>query len=140
MPTPSTPPIWTINASGITPPGSNGVDLVGCHITENASQTCYEFTQPNITNILAFTPGSSLPSLPFTFPEFSYDGLNWLVTVNSLPVGATGSGTWNNPLTMGKVKDPTPPTSGDFTAQSGSGLGEGKGSAHSAKAHGGSST
>jgi hypothetical protein len=33
----------------------------------------------------------------------------------------------------------TPSTSGDFTAQSGSGLGEGEGDAHSAKAHGGSS-
>lgn len=136
MPTPPTPPIWTLNASGITPAGPNGSDLAGCHINENAAGTAYQFTAPNPNTVLSTTTGTSLPSVPFTFPEFTYDGLNWIITVNSLGVGVNGSGTWSNPLD--EVTD-TPSTSGDFTAQSGSGLGEGEGDAHSAKAHGGSS-
>ena len=135
MPTPSTPPIWTLNASGITPVGSDGVNLVGCHITTNAAGTAYEFTKPNINDVLSTTTGTSLPSVPFTFPVFTYKGFDWTVTVSSLPAGSTGSGTWSTP---GSVKR-TGAQNGDFTAQSGSGIDE-VADAQSAKAYGGTSS
>jgi hypothetical protein len=138
MPTPPTPPIWTLNASGITPPGSDGALLAGCHITTNAAGTNYEFTQPNINNVLATTPGTSLPSIPFQFPTTGvYQGFEWTIYVTSLPSGANGGGQWSI-VPVGELsdhpKDPTGPTSGDFTAQSGSGVGEDEAAAHSAKA------
>jgi|ERR1043165_7592312 hypothetical protein len=144
---PPTNPIWTLNASGITPAGLNGSDLAGCHITTNSTNTAYEFTEPNITKVKSTTTGSSLPSLPFTFPTFTYDGLLWTITVTSMTTGTGGSaaGTWNNPT--GPVAeegddDFTNATSGDFTAQSGSKLdedeeAEDEAAAHSAKAQGG---
>lgn len=141
MPTPSNP-IWTLNGSGITPPGSDGTLLVGCHITTNAAGTNYVFTQPNINNVLSTTPGTSLPSVPFTFPLTSvYRGFQWQIYVTSLPAGATGAGQWNIPPVgdpSGHPPDPTDPKSGDFTAQSGSGLDEDEDNASSATAYGGS--
>lgn len=119
---PPSTPIWTLNASGITPAGSAGrTDLAGCHITENDTGTAYEFTEPNINNVLSTTTGSSLPTVPFDFPEFTYDGLQWNIRVTTLPAGANGSGTWSTP--GDEVKE-TAPQSGDFTAQAGAGLGE----------------
>jgi hypothetical protein len=125
MPTPPTPPIWTLNASGITPVGSAGqTDLAGCHITENNAGTAYEFTEPNPNNVLSTTTGSSLPSVPFTFPVFTYDSLEWTITVTSLGVGVNGAGTWSTPGDEHNDHADTGPENGDFTAQSGSGLGE----------------
>ena len=134
---PPTNPIWTLNQSGITPAGLNGSDLAGCHITTNG--TAYEFTAPNINTVLSSTTGSSLPSLPFTFPTFTYESLNWSVTVNSLTTGSggTATGSWNNPPgPVGEEDDGdfTNATSGDFTAQSGSKLDVDEAAALSAKA------
>lgn len=117
---PTTPPEWTLNASGITPADSAGQKkLAGCHITQNSAGTAYEFTKPNITEVLA-TSGPPLPTLPFTFPTFSYKDLDWSITVSTLPSGANGTGTWSTP---GSGPADTGPESGDYTAQSGSEVG-----------------
>jgi hypothetical protein len=129
MPIP--PAVWTLNASDINPAGSIGQkDLAGCHITENNAGTAYEFTEPNINKVLSTTTGSSLPSVPFSFPVFTYKGLQWNISVSTLPVGASGTGTWSTP---GSERPTTGIQSGDFVAQSGSGLAKDKGAA-SAKA------
>ena len=135
MSTPQRAPVWTLNANSIQG-GPNGQLLVGCHITENQSQTAYEFTEPNINKILSFTPEGSLPPVPFTFPSFDHKGFNWTITVTSLGVGATITGTWNTAATPpdGMV-DPTPPQSGDYTAQTG-GTMDPEEAASSAKAYG----
>jgi len=131
---PPTTPIWTLNASNITPVGSAGVMLAGCHITENSTGTAYEFTQPNINKVLSTTTGSSLPSVPFSFPQFTYKGLDWNITVASLAVGANVTGTWSTPGDeLAAHPLPTTPQSGDFTAQAGEGLDE-EAAASSAKA------
>jgi hypothetical protein len=112
-------PILTLNASGITPANSYGhAKLAGCHITTNAAGTAYEFTEPNINNVLA-TAGPPLPTVPFSFPQFHFHEVDWTVTVNTLPMGAneSGSGTWSTP---GNGPDDTiNPQNGDFTAQTG---------------------
>lgn len=122
-----TPNVWTLNASGITPAGKDGIKLVGCHIKFNSGT--YLFTEPNINNVLAsYTPPTPAPT-SFTFPQFTYDKRNWSITVNlPLTSGANGSGTW---AVLGKqaFATPMPPppaspnTNGEYTAQAGSGLG-----------------
>src|SRR5262245_27706291 len=109
------PPIWTLNASGITPPASAGLMLVGCHITVDPTGTMYLFTEPNPNNVLAIA-GPPLPAVPFTFPRFAYKGLDWDIEVSVLPVGLTGNGRWHTP---GDEKSKTPPQSGDYLAQAG---------------------
>ena len=105
-------PIWTLNASGISG-GSEGQLLAGCHIIVNAAGTAYEFTAPNISDVLASTTGNVLPMPPFTFPTFTYKGLVWSIEVLSLPVGAPATGTWS-----------TSAESGNFVAQAGEALGD----------------
>ena len=117
MPTPPTPPVWTISANDVSG-GSNGSLLIGCHITENAAGTAYEFTQPNINNVLSTTPGSTLPSVPFSFPSFTYDGFTWTIGVTSLS-GADVDGTWATAATP-EIEN-VPAQSGDYTAQTGGG-------------------
>jgi hypothetical protein len=112
-------PIWTLNASDITPANSYGnAKLAGCHITTNAAGTAYEFTEPNINNVKA-TVGPPLPTAPFTFPQFHFHDVDWTITVSSITTGAngTGSGTWSTPGTQ--LDDTVNPQNGDFTAQSG---------------------
>jgi hypothetical protein len=111
------PNTWTIRASGVTG-GNTKSDLVGCHITTNDAGTCYEFTDNNINTILATTPGTSLPTPPFTFPSFGLDGYTWTIVVNTLTGGGGGNqaqGTWSNnapSIAAGET--------GDYTAQAGS--------------------
>jgi len=72
--------VWTLHANGISG-GSNGQDLVGCHITKNSAGTAYEFTAPNINTILSVTQTTTLPTAPFTFPQFGYDDkVDWVST------------------------------------------------------------
>ena len=128
-----TQPVWTLNASGIIPPGPPGSQLAGCHITKNSAGTAYQFTAPNITNVLS-TSGPPLPTASFTFPQFTYAGFNWIIEVNlPLTPGANGSGTWSivSPKlafasgTHGHGRGlPTAPQSGEYTAQAGSQTGE----------------
>jgi len=113
------PTIYTLNASGITPVGSYGqANLAGCHVTLNAAGTAYLFTQPNINNVLA-QAGPPLPSVPFSFPTFGWQGVDWNLTVTSLAPGAV-SGTWSTPgMPIAKPDDTVNPQNGDFTAQTG---------------------
>jgi hypothetical protein len=107
------PNVWTINTGDVAG-GKDGSDLVGCHITINAGGTAYQFTEPNINNVLSTTTGNSLPTPPFDFPAFSYDGFTWNIHVGSL--SGSFSGTWRN-------DDPTPTAdeTGTWTAQAGAG-------------------
>lgn len=115
------PNVWTINAGGVTG-GSTKSDLVGCHITTNDAGTAYEFTDNNITTVLATTPGTSLPTPPFEFPSFGLAGYTWTISVNTLTGGAGGNqaeGDWSNDApTVSADED------GTYTAQAGSGAEE----------------
>ena len=105
-------PVWTLNASNIGG-GSDGQDLAGCHITTNAAGTAYEFTKPNISEVLA-TYGPPLPTTSFTFPAFDYKDLkNWSISVTlPLTAGSNGSGSWSIPS-----QKRTGAQNGTFTAQ-----------------------
>ena len=130
MSTPPPVPEWTLTAKHTH--GAFGQLLVGCHIKKTA--THYLFTRPNGTE-LARSP--ELPTVPFTFkPDFNHNGLIGVSITMNIPVGPhlNWTGIWSctdspsigHPLPQG-------PQSGDFTAQAGSGLGEGE-VANSAKA------
>lgn len=98
--------IWTINSAT----GGHGKrHLVGCHIQQ--TDTGFNFTKPNISEILASTTGSSLP----TFNDVSYKGYTWTITATSLTPNGPGSGTWENDPHIADSED------GDWTAQAGSG-------------------
>jgi hypothetical protein len=119
------PNVWTIhNVTG--PSGSHKGDLQGCHITTNAAGTAYEFTDNNINTVLATTTGTTLPTVPFTFPSFGLDSLNWTIEVTTFTGGAGGNqagGNWSNDapsITAGE--------DGTWTAQAGSTVGDDTGS------------
>ena len=115
------PNMWTINAVDVTGGGTRD-DLVGCHITTNDDDSAYEFTENNINEVLSTTPGATLPTAPFTFPAFDFDGYTWTITVNTLTGGAGGNqaeGDWeNNALSITAAEE------GTWTAQAGGGAGE----------------
>ena len=134
-PTPNQPE-WTLSAKDTH--GSFGQLLVGCHITENSTSTGYRFTQPNPSNVLANSPGTSLPTAAFTFtPAFDYNGLTGVTITMEPPVASDKNwkGTWSctGSPPMKDVPLPQGPQSGDFTAQAGSGMDEDE-AASSAKA------
>src|SRR5207253_2299740 len=108
--------VWTITAHGLKG-GSNKVYLIGCHITTNSADppTAYEFTLPNITQILSTTPGNTLPTGSFDFPEFGpWDGNFWTIHVTTLNgPGGEASGKWSTRSSEGTGDD------GDWTAQAG---------------------
>ena len=115
-------PEWTLSARHTH--GTDGQLLVGCHITLNAANTAYQFTQPNGTTVLASSPGTSLPTAGFTFtPAFDYNGLTGVsITMDTPPALTTDNwhGSWSctgsPPM---HTPPPTGPQSGDFTAQAG---------------------
>ena len=118
------PNVWTLHANGISG-GSNGQDLVGCHINQNAAGTAYQFTAPNITNVLSTTTGTTLPTAPFDFPEFTYDGDTWNIHVSTLTAGSGSNqaqGSWASD-DSNDIKE-TGPQSGEWTAQAGSTAGD----------------
>ena len=117
------PNVWTIHANGLSG-GSSKSDLVGCHINENAAGTAYQFTAPNITTVLATTSGTTLPTVPFDFPSFSYQNYNWDISVTTLTGGAGNNqaeGSWGNDA-AGIAAD----QGGDWTAQAGATVGDDK--------------
>ena len=135
MPPTPTPPEWTLSAKHTH--GTFGQLLVGCHIIKNATNTGYQFTETSTSNVLANSPGTKLPTAPFTFtPDFNHNGLIGVSITMNIPVGPhlNWTGIWSctdspsigHPLPQG-------PQSGDFTAQAGSGVGEDE-VANSAKA------
>lgn len=110
---------WKIKNSGDVGGDKDKVDLIGCYITPNAGNTAYQFYSSNGT-LLSTTQTTSLPSVPFSFPQFgpwpSGTTYMWTITVDWLTGGASGSdatGTWVN-------TDPTVDNdeTGTFTAQS----------------------
>ena len=116
------PNIWTIHANGLSG-GDNKSDLVGCHINQNADGTAYQFTAPNINTVLSTTTGT-LPTPPFSFPQFTYDGNTWTIAVSTLSGGESSNkaeGTWNTAATG---IEETGPQSGEWTAQAGSTVGD----------------
>lgn len=105
-------------------------DLVGCFINTNAAGTAYQFNSPGPNStVLATTTGTSLPSLPFSFPQFGpYPGPNgyyWTIQVT----GFTYSGNWTN-------TDPTVDNdeTGTWTAQAGATVDDEEADAASASA------
>ena len=104
------PNVWTINAGDVTG-GSTKTNLVGCHITTNDDDSAFEFTDNNINEVLSTTPGTTLPTPPFTFPSFDLDGYTWAITVNTLTGGAGGNqaeGDWeNNARSISAAEDGT---------------------------------
>jgi len=122
---PPTQPEWTLTAKDTH--GTDGQLLVGCHITINATNTAYQFTQPNVNNVLATSTGTTLPTAAFTFPAFNYNGLTGVSITMETPVpsGTNWKGTWSctGSPPMG-TPPPQGPQSGDFTAQAGTKLGE----------------
>jgi hypothetical protein len=124
----STPaqPEWTLTARHTH--GTDGQLLVGCHITINATNTAYQFTQPNVNNVLATSTGTTLPTAAFTFPAFDYNGLTGVSISMDTPVasGTNWGGTWSctGSPPIGSTPPPQGPQSGDFTAQAGTKLDE----------------
>ncbi|HJX91878.1 MAG TPA: hypothetical protein VJ372_15365 [Pyrinomonadaceae bacterium] len=115
------PNVWTIHHGDVTG-GSHKSDLHGCHITTNAAGTAYEFTDNNINTVLATTTGTTLPTVPFTFPSFGLDSLNWTIEVTTLTGGAGGNqagGNWSN-----DAPSITADETGTWTAQAGSTVGD----------------
>jgi len=119
------PNVWTIhNVTG--PSGSHKSDLQGCHITTNAGGTAYEFTDNNISTILSTTPGTTLPTPPFTFPNFGLHSLDWTIEVTTLtggPGGNEAQGSWSNNAPSISAGE-----GGEWTAQAGSTVGDDTGS------------
>ena len=117
--------VWTIHANGLDPnSGQNRVYLIGCHITTNSADppTAYEFTLPNITEVLSTTTGYTLPTGEFDFPEFGlWDGNMWNIHVKTLnDPGGQAEGKWHTTSTDGTDED------GNWTAQAGTGAGDDK--------------
>jgi len=111
---------WKIKAGDVGG-GKDSSDLVGCFINTNEGNTAYQFNSPNPNSaVKATTQTTSLPTPPFTFPQFgpwpSGTTYLWTITVNTLTGGANGkdaTGTWVN--TDSTVDNDE---SGTFTAQS----------------------
>lgn len=126
------PTQWTINnAQG----GRDSTALVGCKIQVSNDGLHYEFTSPNNV-VLATTAGSTLPTVPFNFPQFAIPGgsavWNWDLQVTTVNAGRNQNrveGTWRN-------NDPSPAQDedGTWTAQAGSGMGEEEENADAASA------
>jgi hypothetical protein len=113
MATPPAPPLWTLNASGITG-GSNGADLAGCHIAQSAAGV-YTLYKPNWDSLATFS-GSPLTC------TFNYDKIDgWSVTLATAVSGGNANGGWSTPGSPARPDD-VGPQSGDYTAQTGGGV------------------
>lgn len=118
------PNLWTIHHHEVHG-DKDKTDLVGCHIKLNPAGTAYQFTEPNINNVLSTTIESSPPTPPtppFDFPHFHFGNplSKWHIHVSTLTGGKhhdKAEGTWEN-------TDPTiiNDETGTWTAQAGSGL------------------
>jgi hypothetical protein len=112
MPQPPAPPIWTLNASGMTG-GSHGAKLAGCHIGQAAG--VYTFYDPSWDTLGTFS-GSPLSC------SFNYNGINgWNVTLATAVSGGNANGGWTTPKTEKERPTEVPAQSGDYTAQTGGG-------------------
>lgn len=116
---------WTIR-KGDVGGGKSGQELDGCSIRVNEAGTAYEFLA-----VVARTAGTELPTVPFTFAPFAYNGLVWNIEVQRLETDQA-IGQWGN----NKRTDSDAPQdeSGTWTAQAGSGLPEDEGKEGAASA------
>ena len=108
---------WNIR-KGDVGGGETGQLLDGGEIRVNAEGNGYEFLL-----VLSRTHGNELPTAPFNFPRFAYEGLVWTVSVDTLD-DVQVTGLWGN-------NAPKPPSipqdeGGTYTAQSGPGVPEGE--------------
>jgi len=110
MPTPPNPPIWTLNASGLTG-GDRKSKLAGCHI--GLASGVYTFYDPSWDSLGTF---SGTP-LSCTFNYNSITG--WTIILSTAVSGGNAAGTWSTP-SQGQKK--TGPESGNYTAQTGGGV------------------
>jgi hypothetical protein len=93
---------WKIKKHKDVHGGANGVDLIGCEIVENATNTAYQFEDQD--SVVRATAGPPLPTVPFQFPMFNAElggssPQNWYITVCTLTGGNSNNqagGTWNN--------------------------------------------
>jgi hypothetical protein len=67
-----------------------GDDLIGCLLEQTDSG--FEFKSPNHDPPLSTLSGL-MPMLPFTFPDFPYEGHIWSITVEEINVGKSGKDT-----------------------------------------------
>ena len=110
MPTPPNPPIWTLNASGLTG-GGHKSKLAGCHI--GLASGTYTFYDPSWNSLGTFS------GTPLTC-TFNYDSVNgWSIVLSTAVSGSDATGTWNTPA-QGQKK--TGAESGNYTAQTGGGV------------------
>jgi hypothetical protein len=121
--------VWTISANDLKG-GNLGSQLLGCHVTENLEGNGYEFTQPDIKQVLGTTAGNALPAGSFAFSGFSYRGANWIIAVFLLDRKQI-TGVWGG----SPQKEGTDDESGTWTAQAGSGEDRGKSEAARKGAH-----
>jgi hypothetical protein len=126
---------WTINAGHLSG-GPDRIKLVGCHIIRNADN--FTFTQPDWTP-LKTSSGPPRPSAAFSFPTFDYNGIyTWTIRMAAPPAMSNvpwGVDSWSfPPQPLVGREDTGSGQSGEFTAQAGSGLGQGEETASSAKA------
>jgi len=111
MPTPPSPPLWTLNASGLSG-GTNSAKLAGCHIAQNSTTSVYTFYDPSWNSLGTFS-GTTLTC------SFNYNGINnWTVTLSTATSGGNATGGWSTPAQGGKK---TGSQSGNYTAQTGAG-------------------
>jgi hypothetical protein len=102
---------WIIsNTKGQHPGKAVGDDLDGYTIKE----TAHHF---ELHGKLASVPkNNSKDGLPVTFRNVTIHGHSWDIQVDKLP--STDAGTWTTPpSTLAQGPGNTPPTSGEFTAQ-----------------------
>ena len=115
MPTKLTGEEWKIHND---PPPKEGDKLNNLRIEKTS--TGYELRSSS--TVLASTTKTAPP---FEFKNVSYAGETWNISVNKLPAGKNGTGTWHM---HGKHHHgppmPTGPQDGDFTAQKETGLGD----------------
>lgn len=134
-PPPPGTPFWTIDA-GHLHGGPDRIKLVGCHIVQYTNY--YQITRPDWTHLKS-SSGPPRPKTAFSFPEFDYKGIkHWTISMSAPPWMTNlpwGVDHWSFPdQRFVEGEDITSGQSGEFTAQAGSGLGEGEEAASSAKA------
>jgi hypothetical protein len=113
MSTPN-PNMWVLTNGANSP--SVGTAINGCKIKQTSS--AFEFYLQNGSSPVQTVNATSLP---VTFEDVTIDSATWDITADTLP-STTDAGSWVTPSQAAGRPEETPPTSGDFTAQTGGGV------------------